>query len=279
MDINFMNLKLASNNRTLEVGRDYPYRLLYIDGIDSADYELNISGNVLADGSRVNTKKVKSRSIVIEAEYVGVDKKEERNKITRFFNIHKGGTLTINNNGTIRSIEYEVESFKTKIENMHMPLKFLVYLYCPNPFLLNESEISKEIITWMGGMTFPLRLPTRFAMAGERIINVINNGDVETPVKLELYGPATRPKITLRETGEFVRIKEILTADDVVTITTGFGNKRVLLNGENAFNIIDLPSSKFFSLGVGDNVVELTTEDVNDNANIKISYRNRYFGV
>lgn len=65
----------------------------------------------------------------------------------------------------------------------------------------------------------------------------------------------------------------------MVTITTEFGNKRVEFNGENAFNILDLPSSKFFSLQVGDNVLELMTEDESDNVNVKVSYRNRYIGV
>ena len=48
--------------------------------------------------------------------------------------------------------------------------------------------------------------------------------------------------------------------------------------GESVFHFIDL-NSTFFALEVGDNVLEFKTEDVEDEANIKISYRNRYIGV
>lgn len=279
MDTRFINLKFESNRKILEVGNGKPYRLLRIEGIDSGEYELSISDNILTDGSRVNNRRIKSRPIAIEAEYVGRNSKNERDRIIRFFNIHQGGILTIDLNGITRTIPYEIEGFKSKLDNLYMPLRFLVQLYCPNPFLLGEFEEGKEIVTWIGGMSFPLRLPTRFAMAGPKTINIVNDGDVETPAKIVVYGPATNPKIQKRGTGEYLRIKKKLTSDDVVTITTEFGNKRVELNGENAFNILDLPTSKFFSLDVGDNVIELTTEDVNNNANAKISYRNRYIGV
>ena len=121
-------------------------------------------------------------------------------------------------------------------------------------------------------------MPTKFSTAGPRIINVVNNGDVETPIKLEITGTATNPKILKRLTGEFIKVNRTLTTDDTLVITTDFGNKRVEQNGVNVFNYIDL-NSTFFSLDVGDNVIELITDDVTDNANIKITYRNRYLGV
>lgn len=279
MDTKYINLKFISGNKTLEVGKGKPFRLLNIDGIESGEIVLNTTDNVWGDGTRVRNRRIAFRPIMIECEYTGRNKEEQRRFVAGFFNVHKGGTLQIDYMGAKREIPYEVEGYKSKLENIYTPYRFLVHLYCPEPFLLDIVESSKEIVAWISGISFPLKLPTRFAMAGPRIINVVNNGDIETPVRIEIFGPATNPKITLRETGEFIRIKDTLTADDIVTITTEFGNKRVEKNGQNAFNILDLPDSTFFNLQVGDNVIEFTTEDVSNNANAKISYRNRYLGV
>lgn len=279
MDTKYINLKFISGNKTLEVGKGKPFRLLNIDGIESGEIVLNTTDNVLSDGTRVRNRRIAFRPIMVECEYTGRNKEEQRRFVAGFFNVHKGGTLQIDYMGAKREIPYEVEGYKSKLENIYTPYRFLVHLYCPEPFLLDIVESSKEIATWIGGISFPLKLPTKFSTAGPRIINAVNNGDVETPIKIEIFGPATNPKITLRETGEFIRIKDTLTADDVVVITTEFGNKRVEKNGQNAFNILDLPDSTFFNLQVGDNVIEFTTEDVSDNANAKISYRNRYLGV
>ena len=41
----------------------------------------------------------------------------------------------------------------------------LIQLYCANPFWLDNFEISEEIITWIGGISFPLRLPTKSSTA------------------------------------------------------------------------------------------------------------------
>lgn len=279
MDTKYINLKFISGNKTLEVGKGKPFRLLNIDGIESGEIVLNTTDNVLSDGTRVRNRRIAFRPIMVECEYTGRNKEEQRRFVAGFFNVHKGGTLQIDYMGTKREIPYEVEGYKSKLENIYTPYRFLVHLYCPEPFLLDIVESSKEIVTWIGGISFPLKLPTKFSTAGPRIINAVNNGDVETPIKIEIFGPATNPKITLQETGEFIRIKDTLTADDIVTITTEFGNKRVEKNGENAFNILDLPDSTFFNLQVGDNVIEFTTEDIANNAKVKISYRNRYLGI
>jgi len=279
LDTKFINLRFESNRKVIEVGRGKPYRLLNIEGIEAGEMELSTADNVLYDGSKIRNRRIKFRPITIECEYTGDDKEAQRRFLAGFFNVHYDGILKIDYAGVKRETLYIVEGFRAKLENIYNPLRFLVHLYCPDPFWLDNFEISEEITTWIGGISFPLKLPTKFSTAGSRIINVVNNGDVETPVKIEIFGPATNPKIALRETGDFIRIKDTLTADDIVTITTEFGNKRVEKNGQNAFNILDLPDSTFFSLQVGDNVIEFTTEDVSNNANAKISYRNRYLGI
>jgi phage-related protein len=116
------------------------------------------------------------------------------------------------------------------------------------------------------------------AMKGPPIINIVNKGDVQTPVRIEFKGPATNPKISNRTTGEYIQVRRELAYGDVLIITTDFGAKRVEINGQNVFNWIDLDSS-FWQLQPGDNIIEYTSDVPVEPAAVLISYRNRYVGV
>lgn len=275
-----------SKGQSVELGNNPPFILTKIEGTGAVDVNIQSQKSPYQDGSTYLDNTLEPRPISIEvmllADTIG-EMTENRHRLLRVFNPKLGPGRLVYQLGNIkREIEAISELapvFSDAGDFKDTMQPGLIQLYCPNPFWLDEFETSEEIITWIGGMRFPLRLPTEFATAGDKIINVINSGDVETPIKLEICGPATKPKITKRETGEYLRIKEELTSDDVVVITTDFGNKRVELNGDNAFNILDLPDSKFFNLDIGDNVIELTTDDITNNANVKMSYRNRYIGI
>lgn len=272
------------NGESIEISYSFPYFLQGLSGQDGAKASITKVSGAGQDGSTITNVVLADRDLQLQGAIRGNSKDEiakYRTKLLKVFSPKSKGWLQYEYGNLKRRIRCQVESgpIFSKKNNSYKFQDFLIDILCPNPFWLDDIEISEEITTWIGGISFPLRLPTTFAMAGPRIINVVNNGDVETPVRIEILGPATNPKITLRETGEFIRIKKELTRDDVVTITTEFGNKRVELNGQNAFNILDLPYSTFFNLKVGDNVIEFTTEDETNNANVKISYRNRYLGV
>ena len=83
-------------------------------------------------------------------------------------------------------------------------------------------------------------------------------------------------------TGEFIRIKRELTSDDILYINTAFGQKKVeiIRSGvsTDAFDYIDL-QSVFFSLQVGDNMLEYTSENGLDPQSVEVRYKNRYIGV
>lgn len=282
MDIRRLDLKLESNNKTLEVGKGKPYRLLHIEGIESPEYEHFISGNTLYDGSTIDYSKIKDRPIMAEIEYTSNNTTSERQKIVSFFNLHHKGQLTINYNGIKRLAIYAVRSFQFKNKSLYEPLSFLVNLYCENPFLIDEYKTEQEISTWIGGLQFPFSLPFSLKQRGETRQNIYNAGDVEAPIEIIFKGPALNPRVENITTGEFIKINRELTSDDTLYITTHFGNKRVEVERnntrENAFNYIDLDST-FFSLVVGDNLIEYTTESELISQGVGIRYHNRHLGI
>ena len=267
---------------SLTFGDRAPFLVTAIDGLGSPQNIINKSTSYGQDGSTVTSSNLSDRNLVLEGVILEPDLKARqgyRRTLLEVFNPKlKGELIYVRDEGNvvIPCVPELAPFFPSNMQQNYQV--FSLQLMAPNPYWLSEDSQSTEMVSWIGGFSFPLRLPSKFATAGEREINIINSGDVKTPVKLEIYGVATNPTITNTSTGEFIKVNTTLLESDVLTITTEFGNKKVERNGESVFHFIDL-NSTFFELEVGDNVLEFKTEDVEDEANIKISYRNRYIGV
>ena len=262
----------------LEFGESAPFLVTKIDGLGSPASEIHRQKSPGQDGATVVGSALEERNLVLEGVILSRDREKDRRRLARIFNPKQGGRLRFERGPTIKEISCEVErvDFPSAMQDNYQV--FLISLICPNPFWLDDHTLSEEIVTWIGGMKFPLRLPTAFATKGPPVINIINQGDVETPVRIKFMGPATNPKIIKRDTGEYIQVNRELVYGDTLVITTDFGAKRVEINGQNVFNWIDLGSS-FWQLDVGDNVIEYSSDDLVEPAAVSISYRNRYVGV
>ena len=253
-------------------------------GLEATDYDLEKTVNTNYIGERLKRKKILSRPISISADWLGQDdeKSAKRQELIAFFSPFSSGTLTVNYMGVERTIEYEVEAFKINTVNLHETLDFQADLICMDPMFWDVLETGETIATWVRGWKWKFTLPFKMKERGEPQKNIINTGHVETPVEIYFHGPAVNPKITNLSTGESIRIKRELTTDDVLYISTSFGKKKVEIvrndTRMDAFDYIDL-DSQFFSLQVGDNVIEYTSENGLDPQNVEIRYRNRYIGV
>lgn len=254
------------------------------EGLESTDYELEVLENINHIGGKMKKKKILPRPISIEFDYLENDEKKSqmRQTLIRFFSPFRSGNLTIDYMGTERTIQYEVSGFKISSKNIYEGLSCLLELSCMDPMFQDVIENGEQISTWVGGWKWKFKLPFRMKQRGEPQKNIINEGDVETPVEIEFHGPAVNPKIINHSTGEFIRIKKEITSDEVLYINTAFGKKRVEIvrNGtrEDAFDYIDL-DSRFFSLRPGDNVIEYQSENGLAPQSVQIYYYNRYLGV
>lgn len=273
--------------KSITLGRQAPYFLETIDGVGSVDVSMQSQKAPYQDGSTYIDNILENRALSIEGMIITKGDPDAllaaRRRIQRVLN-PKTGEVTItyqqgNQAKEIKGIAESTPVFPGGQGNKGLYYqKYLLHLLCHQPFWLDSYTESKEIITWLGGLTFPWILPTRFAMKGPPIINIVNKGDVQTPVRIEFKGPATNPKISNRTTGEYIQVRRELAYGDVLIITTDFGAKRVEINGQNVFNWIDLDSS-FWQLQPGDNIIEYTSDVPVEPAAVLISYRNRYVGV
>lgn len=259
------------------------YGILDYEGLDATEYDLQVEQNINSLGGTLRKKLVLPRPIDIEFEYRGDAKSDTRQKLIRFFSPFRSGTLTVNYLGVEREIEYEVSTApKFKNKNIFEPLTCLLGLTCMDPAFRDVLRTGEKISTWINGWKWPFTLPFKLKERGEMKKVIVNEGHVETPVEIEFRGPAVNPVVKNLTTREFIRVKRELTSDDTLYINTAFRQKKVeiIRNGvrEDAFDYIDLASS-FFSLQVGDNVIEYSTDDDMDPTSVEIYYYNRYIGV
>jgi hypothetical protein len=174
-------------------------------------------------------------------------------------------------------------SFPIGFENRNRDWQLVQLLYeANNPFWYEEEEIVETFQTVEPIFTFPFTFSaTTPSIFGNVIPSkyAFNNGQVETPVLIRISGACVNPLIQNKSTGEFIKFKNLTMSDaDLLIIETGFGQKKVLLNGQNVFNRLDF-SSTFFNLRVGANEIDFTDDSGSTTATIHVIYRHLYISV
>ena len=260
------------------------YGIVDYEGIESTDYEMETAVNVNAIGEQLRRKKILSRPITVEFDYLGREEKKshKRQELIRFFSPFRSGTLKVNYMGVERTIKYEVTGFKISSKNTHDTLSCLLELSCMDPMFEDILQSSEQISTWVGGWSFPFTLPFQLKERGEPRTNIINSGHVETPIQVEFHGPAKKPYIKNLTTGKIIQIEADLNSNQTLYVDTTFGKNTVEIEENGArTDVSQLISveSRFLRLQVGDNMVEYGAEDALQDNNVVIRYHNRYLGV
>lgn len=276
----------ASNGKSITLGSNAPMMLLSVNETGNTQAEIHSKRSPFQDGVTLLDTQLKEKGMLLEVAILTRSQEElfqHRETLSRIFNPKLGlGELTYHYPGGVRKINAVAEStpsFLTGARNFRIGFqRVAISLFCPSPLWMDDMIKVKELITWIGGMTFPWNLPLTFAEKGPLIANVVNKGDVETPVRILFKGPATNPKVTKRKTGEYIQVNRTLDIGDELTISTEFGKKRVEINGENVFHWIDIGST-FWHLDIGDNVLEYSSSEPTEPASVTIEYYNRYVGV
>lgn len=279
--ITFENAKGIS----VELGNEGPFVLTKVQGAGAVHANISTEKSPFQDGVSYVDNTLEPRSLSLEVVLIAHNRDEMvrwRRLLIQAFNPKLGpGRLVYEFGGTSREIAAMAEFAPVypdarPFEDTIQPA--LIELFCPVPFWLETYDEQEELVVWLGGMTFPWQLPSMFATKGPSRVNLVNRGDVETPVTITIKGPATNPKITNHTMGKYIQAKQVLVHGDQLVIRTHFGGKRVEVNGVNVFHWID-PNSVFWQLQPGDNIVEYSSDDPVEPAAVTLSYRDRFVGV
>jgi len=261
-----------------------------LSDVRNAIYSTNSMGQ---DGDTYLGYRIESRNIDI----VGFIKERDRQaaqalrrQLNRVLNPQYEATLT-----------YEFGDFKRvigcKIDDAPLftrkPIfeQFAINLTCLNPFWREEAEAREDIATWIGGFEFPvpdgLELFDGWEIGYRQpslIVNVYNSGDVKAGIRIEFraLGELSNPQLLNVNTQEFIKLNIDLQAGDVLTVSTGYGEKAVKLKRDgatvDAFRYLDVDSS-YLQLSVGDNLFRYSADTNAENLEVSIYHNNLYLGV
>lgn len=258
------------------------YHIVDYDGLEATDYDLVTEDNVNYIGARLKRTKVLPRDITIQFAYMGPDKSAERDRLIGFFSPFSSGRLYITYRELRRQVQYEISAFQYEYKAFAEPLVGTLVVKCLDPALLSDITESEIISTWMDGWVWRFTLPFRLRRRGNRTTTILNDGHMSTPVEIDFYGPAENPRVTNETTGEYIQVNRSLGEDDVLHITTSFGNKTVVIEHQgvqtNAFHYIDLDTT-FFELQLGENLISYDTDNDLEPQGVEIRYRKRYLGI
>lgn len=173
---------------------------------------------------------------------------------------------------------------------------FLLQFYCYDPFLYDYAPQEQDLVVYGAGFyvgssgTDLFYVPSGgtyfglLATLNGASDNVVNTGHCDTPVVIRFNGPATNPKVTLVETGEYVQCTMTLDSGDYIEIDTAFDRRTVTFydasvpsttNGNKYLNL----ASTFFQLPVGGNTLSFTDSGTAAGGSAVITWYNRYLGT
>ncbi len=160
MTKNTITIELTCNGRRLVMGAGADIDITKISGLESSDIEVSTTDNALMDGASVDGKKIKPRSIHIEASFLSnANNPENRAQLIKFFNPKYTGKARITCMGTSRNISYELEGWSlTARSNMDQKLAFVVDLLCPDPYMLNVDNFGKNMANISALFAFPWKI-------------------------------------------------------------------------------------------------------------------------
>lgn len=173
--------------------------------------------------------------------------------------------------------------------------RFMVTFYCYDPFLYDIAEQELNLVYYgtgfyigssgvdlfyvpSGGTYFGL-LSTINGQSG----NLVNYGDVLTPVRVRFNGPATNPKVLLAETNEYIQMTMTLANGDYIDIDTAFGVKSVMFYDASAGTYTSANqylnlASTFFQCPVGGCTLTFSDSGGLAGSSAVINWTYRYLG-
>lgn len=216
-----------------------------------------ITTNITAhDGSRYNSAKVGQRNIVIRLRLIR-EVEKTRILLYKYFRIKQWCKIYYSNDSRDVYCEGYVETFEN--DRFVMNNEVQISIICPTPWFKELKEIVFDMSQVLSTFEFPFAIeePVEFSTLFKNVITeVINSGDVDTGILLELsaIGEVINPRIYNYDTREMIGLNFTMAAGDLIRISTVRGSKYVkLFRGGVESNIINslMSAPDWFQLPVG----------------------------
>lgn len=281
-----------NDDATITFGDDFsPFLLQDAIGLYEAKFNVAQSENTNKNGSTYYGSRQATRNIVLTLSYSS-DKRTARDALYALFRPDLVGTLSYFDDDDERIIDYVVEN--VYVDPEYDRRTATVSLICPDPLFKSGTEYIVNIATWMSNFEFL----HEFSEDGEELgyQNASQTGTIENAssvsgtgveIVLEVSGTVTNPSIYNIENGQHITLGDsnntlTLLAGDVVTITTGVGNKHIYLTSGGTTTEINeylTEDSEFITLLIGTNTIGYTADSGEEYMALTVTYRYEYLGA
>lgn len=295
--------------KSVELNHSAPLILFNLDGVEGFETDVKTNKSAFNDGVMVSAVSVEERIITING-YIYIDLSDlppdpelrdtyletERERLKRelysAFNPKHRGELKIYKKTSSYSasnlVVNQAPIFDMDYTDTNELFSFSVDLLMPFPYFGTESPIVEEFGSEIGMIEFPMDVPPEgqeLTIRNMEIVkNIVNEGDTEAPITVEFKANAVvkNPSIFNIYTREFIKINRTMKNGERIVVTTEPGNKRVvsIIDGieENIFEQLD-QGSTFIHLNVGENVIRYNADELLEQLEVYITYKNYYVGV
>ena len=261
-----------------------------VDGISNIANTIFADSTMGQDGDSFIASRIEPRDITITCTILERDPgkaRMRRRDATHCFNPQLSGALIYEYGDFKRAISCKVSDLTFSKSRAYQ--KFVLQLRCLDPFWREAAETREDIAAWVGAFEFPINLPEQATWEIEYrqpslIVNAYNAGDVRAGMRVEFraLGSLSNPSIVNVDTQAYIKFILEMDAGDVLTVTTGYGEKNAtLLRGgiiSDAIRYID-PDSTYLQLEPGDNLIRYDADDALENLEVFIYHNNLYLGV
>lgn len=266
----------------LSFNPDYAVRA---EGLNSLTANINSTKSAGADGSKVNSKSLNERNIVL---YLKIYPPVEinRNRLYKFFNTKNEIRLFYKNKLVNAYIDGVVESFDC--EPFSDKETAIVSIICNDPYFKAAADTVYNFSRITPLFEFPFAIPAEGVPFSEltRLTNlIVNHGDVESGVIVEFFATTSQilnPSFYNRTTQKRITVLFDMEQGDRIVIDTSRGKKSITLIRDgissNILNSMD-SGSEWVTLEAGENEISYGADYGGENLNVTVTTINKYMGV
>ena len=278
---------------SIEIGGP-PFYLQNVEGLGDVTADIQTQKSAYEDGSTLLDVILNNREIpvdfVIAADYDETygDVSERRALIAKVLNPKLGvGTLHYENERIVRIIKCVADGvplFPDKEGRSQRLQKGSITFIAPSVYWESLDIIEEPPYIPLFKFPFSGTRPFKTGLQqDERIIT--NDGDAETPLYIELQGPATNPRIINKTAGKYIKVDQDLLIGETMIIDTNPDTAKVIFidvegNARNVVHWLDLGSSlASFKLQIGENRIAYVADSDIRNNTFNLTWRKQYNAV
>lgn len=275
------------DGKTLHFGASTPYTITEFSGLNPPKATINTNTTATLDGGMFNSAKLQMRSINLA---FAIEENAEANRLAVYEVVQPKNPINLYYQSEM--LDVFISGYVEEVSPSYFAKKQIVTIsiLCPFPYFKSAQKVVNELSSIIKMFHFP------FASTAEKelifgvidpltSVTILNQGSVQTGLTFELYAKnqITNPKIFNYQTGDFMAINTTMQQGDLVTITTGQGNKTITLLREgvetNIFNLLD-KNSTWLQLDIGGGVFVYEVEEGGTvNLSVTISHYDLFEGV